>query len=636
MVTHDPLHRSQRAEVPHWAPTSGINAKPLSGIRMADPGRREPAADVAPHSAPGHPVLLAAASQRSAPQAPDFLPERPEGRSVHGHAVVAHVTRDDRPQVGPLLRDGMVHTEPKLGLHRLQFRLPPLAHRLATHRELPLPGRGTAVRETQEVEGLGLPQATPATVLRRKAAELEQARLVGVQFQAEASQALAQVRQEPLGFVPILESHHEIVGETHHDDLTAGGPASPLVDPLIERVVQVEVAQQRADTPALDRPLLATDALPILQHAGFEPFLDQAHDAPVSDAVLEEFHQPRVIEGLEEPAQIGVEHPVHLLPQQPDRKRVQRIVLAAPRPEAVGETEKIRLVDRGQYLDDGTLDDLVLQRRDSERPRPPVRLRDVRSLDRFRPVRSPLQPRGQILKVLLQVLPVRPPRHPINARGCVALQRKVRRAQSLQVVDVVVERGESLTPISSRCLTDPLQRTVRVAPALRPGRVLLARIPLGQPPFLHRLRRRSPGFVRRLPRYYGAVRLPPTVHHRRASLDFPMRSADPLSTDGWGTSRFPRKVLPSVHGVSDRAGAEDASRYRRPRCGLPLISTASAPRGTHRSPGRAWFSRLNTRPARSPVNASSLPLRTTPHDSGPVWVATPSPYDSFIHYTLPV
>jgi single stranded DNA-binding protein len=29
-------------------------------------------------------------------------------------------------------------------------------------------------------------------------------------------------------------------------------------------------------------------------------------------------------------------------------------------------------------------------------------------------------------------------------------------------------------------------------------------------------------------------------------------------------------------------------------------------------------------------------LRAAPHDSGPVWIATPSPYDSFIHYTSPV
>jgi hypothetical protein len=35
-------------------------------------------------------------------------------------------------------------------------------------------------------------------------------------------------------------------------------------------------------------------------------------------------------------------------------------------------------------------------------------------------------------------------------------------------------------------------------------------------------------------------------------------------------------------------------------------------------------------------NASTPPLRAAPHDSGPMWVATPLSYDSFIHYTSPV
>jgi hypothetical protein len=48
------------------------------------------------------------------------------------------------------------------------------------------------------------------------------------------------------------------------------------------------------------------------------------------------------------------------------------------------------------------------------------------------------------------------------------------------------------------------------------------------------------------------------------------------------------------------------------------------------------ISRLNTRPARTPVNASPPPRGKPTHDSGPVWFATPSPYDSFIRYTLPV
>ena len=34
--------------------------------------------------------------------------------------------------------------------------------------------------------------------------------------------------------------------------------------------------------------------------------------------------------------------------------------------------------------------------------------------------------------------------------------------------------------------------------------------------------------------------------------------------------------------------------------------------------------------------ASRPDLRLTPHSSGPVWIASPSPYDSFIRYTSPL
>jgi mutator family transposase len=64
-------------------------------------------------------------------------------------------------------------------------------------------------------------------------------------------------------------------------------------------------------------------------------------------------------------------------------------------------------------------------------------------------------------------------------------------------------------------------------PVLCPGHGTLIRIPLDQPPSLHLLRgcfARS--FVRRLRRYYAAVRLPVIVHRRRASSDFPTRSPE--------------------------------------------------------------------------------------------------------------
>src|SRR5712664_1735599 len=98
--------------------------------------------------------------------------------------------------------------------------------------------------------------------------------------------------------------------------------------------------------------------------------------------------------------------------------------------------------------------------------------------------------------------------------------------------------------------------------------------------------------------------------------------------DGW-LSRFPREVSPYVHGVSDRAGLWCTSRYRCTRCCLPLSPPASASRSES-------LTRLNTRPARSPVNASTPLLRAAPHDSGPMWVASSHSYDFCIHYTSPV
>ena len=47
------------------------------------------------------------------------------------------------------------------------------------------------------------------------------------------------------------------------------------------------------------------------------------------------------------------------------------------------------------------------------------------------------------------------------------------------------------------------------------------------------------------------------------------------------------------------------------------------------------FSRLDTQPAPSPVNACPAASRPPSHDSGPVWFATPSLYETLTRYTLP-
>src|SRR6516165_12366834 len=120
----------------------------------------------------------------------------------------------------------------------------------------------------------------------------------------------------------------------------------------------------------------------------------------------DELDQPFVRNPIEKALKVKIEHPVHPLRQQSGVERVQRVMRAAPWPEPVREAEKVRFVDGVQHLDRGTLGDLIFQRRDTERPLPPVGLGDVHPPHRLGSVRSSLQPLGQILEVFFQALPV--------------------------------------------------------------------------------------------------------------------------------------------------------------------------------------------------------------------------------------
>src|SRR5271166_2863156 len=80
-----------------------------------------------------------------------------------------------------------------------------------------------------------------------------------------------------------------------------------------------------------------------------------------------------------EPGDVGVQDPVHLAPVDPNRQRVQRIMLASPRPEPVAEPQEVCLPDRVQHFHQCALDDLVLQRRDAQWPLPSIRLRYIRA-----------------------------------------------------------------------------------------------------------------------------------------------------------------------------------------------------------------------------------------------------------------
>src|SRR2546430_2124318 len=185
-------------------------------------------------------------------------------------------------------------------------------------------------------------------------------------------------------------------------------------------------------------------------------------------------------------------------------------MLASPRSEPVRKAEKIRLVDGVQHLDRRALDDLVFQRRYSERSLPPVGPWYIHPTHRLGSVRPAFQPFGEILEVLLQFLAVVPPRLPVHARCGFLLQTEVGHTKRFQVVDVVQKRREPQLLILLCCLTYPLQRTGRVFPARCPERVLLWRGSLWPTPSPPPLPPPWACVVPGLLQYFPAVRLSPS------------------------------------------------------------------------------------------------------------------------------
>ncbi len=127
------------------------------------------------------------------------------------------------------------------------------------------------------------------------------------------------------------------------------------------------------------------------------------------------------------------------------------------------------------------------------------------------------------------------------------------------------------------------------------------------------LRRR---FVRRLLRYYAAVRLPIVVHHRRSSIDFPTRPAAPSLARGQRPDLPVPAQYVSAHARGLRPRGACCTRLSRQQSCLRVIAEALG------TPDSA-LSRLNTRPMRSPVNASPAELLLPTHDSEPDWLARP-------------
>src|SRR6202163_2130012 len=138
------------------------------------------------------------------------------------------------------------------------------------------------------------------------------------------------------------------------------------LEPQVEHVVQIHIAQQDADRSALRGPLFARMDLSILQHTCFQPAPDQADQARITDSMLDKPEQPLVVQAPEEVLQIRLQHPSGLGAGDNLVEGRQRMMGAPSWPSAKRARQKVLLVNGRQHLSGAALERPVRDSRDAQ------------------------------------------------------------------------------------------------------------------------------------------------------------------------------------------------------------------------------------------------------------------------------
>ena len=197
---------------------------------------------------------------------------------------------------------------------------------------------------------------------------------------------------------------------------------------------------------ALRRPLLRLDHASIFEYACRQPFGNQPDDSPVANPMLDEADQPILVDPVEKGLNVAIEHPVDPPLPDPERERIQRLMLVALRSETVAEAQELRLIDRRQDCHHRSLDDFVLHGGDAKRPLSAIRLWNILPERRQRSIRPCVDASMQVQEVRLQAVCIFDPRHLVDARRCGLLQTGEARSQNVDV-DVMQKRRQLALPV---------------------------------------------------------------------------------------------------------------------------------------------------------------------------------------------
>src|ERR1019366_7414703 len=145
------------------------------------------------------------------------------------------------------------------------------------------------------------------------------------------------------------------------------------------------IGEQWLNNGSLRPSYLRLRPVTVFRNSRLQPFLDQAKYPGIGHAMRDELHDPLAAHVVEEATNVRIKHPVHSLPLDARRQRVQRLMRAATGPEPVRKAFEVDLIDLIEDRHHSLLNNFVLQCSDAQRTLSPHRPSEYRLVVRVVP-----------------------------------------------------------------------------------------------------------------------------------------------------------------------------------------------------------------------------------------------------------
>src|SRR3984893_7051935 len=196
-------------------PASGSSWKSFArdGVAMDDPGCRQ-GVTLSERSelVPKEPTPAIPPRQPFLPNPRDLIGVPAYSSNVARYAVVGIVAPHHRGQMGALVRDRLMPVAPTPSRNRRQRSGVTVLCRYLTHHILACPRIASDVGEAEEGER-GTIRLRMVSPIWSVVAEIDEARLVGMECESIPCKALTQNAKDPLGIEEVLERQHGIISE---------------------------------------------------------------------------------------------------------------------------------------------------------------------------------------------------------------------------------------------------------------------------------------------------------------------------------------------------------------------------------------------------------------------------------------